>query len=363
MSYVLFSESVEVLQQNEQELTEQIVASVRRTNEVRFNKHQHAVREAHAKSHGLLVGTLRVLDSLPEYLRQGLFAAPGSYPVIARLSSAPGDIQGDRVPTPRGMALKVLGVPGPMVEGAPSPVCNQDFLLVNSQAIPFGDVTSYAKTQKLIESGADTAEIVKLVTAKAARGANLLLGMFGVQSEILGDLGPPNTHILGETFHSMAAMRFGRFIAKLSVAPFSPNVKARTGTEIRADDESPCILRELVAHFFKRQVAEYELRAQLCVDVEKMPVEDASVIWDEGLSAHQPVARITFPKQATDSPARRVFGDDLLSFTPWRAMNDHRPLGSIMRVRRTVYEASSQYRQQMNARPLVEPTSVDDVPE
>lgn len=363
MAYVPFSESVEVHQKDEQRLTDQIVASVLRTNRVRFEKHQHAVREAHAKSHGLLVGQLIVNEGLPSQLQQGLFAARGSFPVIARLSSAPGDIQSDRIPTPRGMALKVLGIPGPMLNESPSPTPNQDWLLVNAPAIPFGDIGSYAQVQKLNENRADTAEILKLVAAKAARGANLLLGMVGLQSEILEDLGPANSHILGETFHSMAAVRFGEFIAKISVAPLSGNVRALAGASIDADDDHPCALRDRVAEFFRGNSAEYELRAQLCVDLDKMPIEDASVIWDEDLSPHQPVARLIFPSQATDSSARRVFGDDQLSFTPWRAMTAHRPLGSIMRVRKPVYEASVRFRQEMNAREIVEPTSLSDVPQ
>lgn len=41
-----------------------------------------------------------------------------------------------------------------MVDGSPSSIPNQDWLLVNAPAIPFGDITSYAKTQWLIENRA-----------------------------------------------------------------------------------------------------------------------------------------------------------------------------------------------------------------
>ena len=34
----------------------------------------------------------------------------------------------------------------------------------------------------------------------------------------------PYSHILGETFHSMAALRFGELVAKISTAPFSESV-------------------------------------------------------------------------------------------------------------------------------------------
>ncbi len=57
----------------------------------------HVRRSVHAKSHGVLRGELQVLDGLPETLAQGMFASPGTYPVILRLSTTPGDILDDTV--------------------------------------------------------------------------------------------------------------------------------------------------------------------------------------------------------------------------------------------------------------------------
>jgi catalase len=65
----------------------------------------------HAKGHGILIGELQVPDGLPEYLSQGLFAAVATYPVVMRLSTIPGDILDDSISVPRGLALKVVGVP------------------------------------------------------------------------------------------------------------------------------------------------------------------------------------------------------------------------------------------------------------
>jgi hypothetical protein len=64
-----------------------------------------------------------------------------------------------------------------------------------------------------------------------------------------------------------------------------------------------------------------------------MPVEDASVLWDENESPHQVIGTLHFPRQNTFSPARRVYSDDVLSFSPWHGVKEHQPLGSIMRVR------------------------------
>src|SRR5262249_40184185 len=160
---------------------------------------------------------------------------------------------------------------------------------------------------------------------------------------------------LGETYHSMGAIRFGDYIAKISAAPLSANVKALTGKQI--DNVGDSTMRDVIVEHFRREGAEYQLRAQLCVDLDRMPVEDASVLWLENLSPHQPIAKLRIPAQEAFSPARRVFGDDVLSFTPWNGIEEHQPLGAIMRVRKPVYEQSSRFRHEMNVQPRIEPAA------
>src|SRR5699024_12325958 len=101
--------------------------------------------------------------------------------------------------------------------------------------------------------------------------------------------------------------------------------------------------------------AEYELRAQLCTDVDAMPVEDAAVRWDETASPYQPVATLRIERQEAYSPARRVYGDDVLTFNPWNGVSDHQPLGAIMRVRTRAYESSTDYQHEYNTKQLIEP--------
>ncbi|WP_418955610.1 hypothetical protein [Streptomyces tritici] len=47
--------------------------------------------------------------------------------------------------------------------------------------------------------------------------------------------------------------------------------------------------------------------------------------------------------------ARRRYADDVLSFSPWHALEAHRPLGSIMRSRRAARPASSDFRHRVEA--------------
>src|ERR1700678_3431963 len=98
LNYLRYSNSIEQIQQNEAELTELIVASMGRVNRKIFDKHRHAVRDAHAKSHGILKGELEVYPELAQHLRQGIFAIPKRYPVMVRLSTHPEDLQSDRIP-------------------------------------------------------------------------------------------------------------------------------------------------------------------------------------------------------------------------------------------------------------------------
>ena len=110
-------------------------------------------------------------------------------------------------------------------------------------------------------------------------------------------------------------------------------------------------------------MAVWELRAQLCTDLTKMPVEDASVEWDERLSPALTVARVTAQPQNAYSDARRVWVDEQLSFNPWHGLAAHRPLGSIMRARFKAYPASSQFRHTAEGRPLAEPRSIEELPD
>ena len=360
-AYLAYSDGVEQLQPDEDALVEKILASMMRVNRVVYDRHRHGLRDAHAKSHGIVQGELIVADDLAPHLRQGVFATPGRYPVIARFSTAPGDLQSDRVPAARGMALKVFGVTGDKL--LPDDASrNQDFLLVNHPVIPFGHVKAYWDTQQLLEKGDGVPETVQRITSALARGAQQLLKAARVDVPVaVQALAASNHHLLGETFHSMAAVRFGDYVAKLSAAPASDEVRALTGQPVPTD-RGDSVLRDLVVEHFRAHGAEYELRAQLCTTTADMPIEDASIPWSEDKSPHQPIARLIFPAQEAYSEARRIYADDVLSFSPWRGLAAHRPLGSIMRIRRAAYEQSSSFRHAMNLAPRVEPQDASELP-
>ena len=365
-AYVRFADGVEEIQPNEDQLGDETVASMARVTRLMFEKNRHAIRDAHAKSHGILRGELHVYPNLPEHLAQGMFKEAKVYPVIIRLSTSPGAIQPDSSPAVKGLAIKIIGVAGKKFLPEEVDAVTQDFLLVNDTIIPTGDVKTYHDQQLRIEKLAHTPEAVQNVVNEVgvlADKALEVLETVGLKKQEVKMVvqAHPNHHILGETYTTLGAIRYGDYVAKIGIVPLSENVQALAGKEM--DVSEPGAYRDMVAEFFRSQGAEYELRAQLCTDLKTMPVEDASIDWPQNQSPYQALGKIVLPAQDSFSPARRVFADDVLAFNPFHCLPEHLPLGSINRVRIKAYASSTQYRHAMNAQPKMEPTSIDQLPD
>jgi hypothetical protein len=118
---------------------------------------------------------------------------------------------------------------------------------------------------------------------------------------------------------------------------------------------------ESAADYFRANSAEYVVAVQLCTDLERMPVENATVEWPEDESPYRPVARLVLPAQDAWSSAREAAIDETLSFCPAHSLAAHRPLGSIMRARMRAYEALGTARRRKNGRPVAEPRSLVEI--
>lgn len=363
MTYVRYSEDLESRRPDEDELIDKMVKVLHSNNEWAFKKYHHGIRDAHAKSHGILGGELTVYPDLPDELRQGLFASPATYPVIARLSTTAGAIRSDQIRGVHGLGIKVLGVHGPRTLPDDT-ATTQDFVLVTHREFPFADVHAYyVKGMPFAWLLARLPDPALKVITDALAGAGRVLGLVGLSLPMtLAVFTPPNTQILGDIFYSSAPLRYGDYVAKLSVVPLSNSVTSLQDQPVPRAAGSDAY-RDEVVEFFRHNSAEYELRVQLCTDVKTMPIEDASVQWPESASPYVGVAKITYPVQDAYSPERQVFGDDVLSFNSWRGLAAHRPLGSINRLKQKVYEASSNFRHEKNHMPRLEPTDIAELPE
>jgi hypothetical protein len=353
---IAYSSAIETVEADEAKTIQDLVQTLLKISEITYKDGHHALRSVHAKSHALLKGTLVVMSNLPEELAQGMFASPGAHPAMLRFSSTPGDMLADSVSTPRGLALKVIGVPGARLPGSEHDT-TQDFIMINGPAFAAPNAKKFLGKLKLLAGTTDKVPHLKSVLSATLRGAEKLLESAGGQSGTLKGMGgEPATHPLGETYFTQVPMRFGKYVAKLSLAPATTYMMSLKGAPVDIS-KSPNALRETLLEFFAADEAVWELRAQLCRDLDKQPVEDASVVWSEEVSSHLAIARLTVPKQRSWSELRAAVMDDGTAFSPWHGIQDHQPLGSVMRARKAAYEASAKFRAEHNACPMSEPSS------
>ena len=355
-----FEPGFETPEDDEAQTSFDLQTTMRSISTTTYEDSGRALRSVHAKTHGLLLGEMVVEADLPAPYAQGLFAQAGTYPVLMRLSTTPGDVLADDVSTPRGMAIKVVGAPGPRVGGSEHDI-TQDFVLVNGPVFSAPTAQAFLGGAKLLAATTDRAPNLKRLFSAVARGAEQTLEAVGGRSITLKALGGhPETHPLGETYYSQVPILYGRYMAKVQVAPVAPALTALTGSPVDLKDR-PDGLRDAVVAHFATQGGEWELRVQLCTDIERMPIEDASVEWPQDASPYVTVARLRLAPQKAYGPelARRI--DEGMQFNPWHALAEHRPLGSVNRVRKAVYAMSKRFRAERNGIEIVEPRDIADL--
>ena len=92
-----------------------------------------------------------------------------------------------------------------------------------------------------------------------------------------------------------------------------------------------------------------DFMVQFQTDAKTMPLEDASVAWDEDASPFRKLATITIKDQDFQSAAARQ-QCERMSFNPWQSLAAHEPIGGINRVRRPIYSELAKFRTEQNRR-------------
>jgi hypothetical protein len=129
----------------------------------------------------------------------------------------------------------------------------------------------------------------------------------------------------------------GEQVVKYSLTPCSSYT---TSQAIEAGENQ---LRAAVAAHLRHAPACFYFGVQQQTDPKTMPIEDASVIWDENESPFQTVATITIENQKFDDPDS-LASCERISFNPWQSLVAHEPLGRMNAVRRLVYQHAAKLR-------------------
>lgn len=279
-------------------------------------------RALHRKAHAGLLAELRTRAGVPEPYGVGIFAAPASYRAYVRFSNGSGKAQGDRTGDVRGVAIKVVGVPGtkliPGMEGA----VTQDFLLIKSPATPFRDAGEFVG---VVQAANNPLHLFPLMLRL---GPGRVLGLL---KRLKAGLKEPVTSMATLRYWSALPVRYGAYAARWSLTP--------EGAAAGAQADS---LRGDLAARLAAGPLRFTLSAQLYVDPERTPIEDASVDWDEAISPFVPLAELVIPQQdiAGERGRRLEAFVEGLSFDPWHAPVEFRPLGNMMRARAHAYRLS-----------------------
>ena len=360
-TYVPYNSNVETVAADEADTKAKIIEVMTDGQHNSREKYGTSVRISHAKAHGLLKGELIIPDTLAPELAQGLFARPGTHPVVVRLATAPGEFTDDsKISTVRGMSVKVFNVEGPKLPPFED-ITTQDFVFDTGKEFITSGVKAFLQAFKPnAEIAPKLSDGVKGIVSDLSRATNSVLNMFGANSAKLDFYGHIKKHPLGESYYSQTPFRYGNYIAKLGFVPATAKLAALYEQDF--NPETPDALREAVVAYFKSNDAEFDVVVQLNTDLETMPIEDAMAKWSEEESPYQVVARLVIPVQDAFDPARADIVDGNFSFSPAHSLVAHRPLGGINRARLAAYTAMANLRRQENSRPTTEPASIDEVP-
>ena len=357
---VRYDPSVETVAPDEQETLAGLQESFREILETTSQDYGHAVRAVHAKAHGIARGTLTIAADLPAELAQGIFAKPGEHEAVVRISTNAGDILDDSISLPRGIALKVLDVDGPRLTGSEG-ATTQDFIMVNAPAFAAADPKAFSKSLELLSKTTDRFEGVKKAMSATFRVVEAALEAVGAQSTTLKTLGGAKpVHPLGETYYSQTPLRYGDYIAKVALFPVAPELTRLTGDTVDITAR-PDALREVVREEMVEHGGVWELRVQLNTDLAAMPIEDASVVWDEAESPFVTVATLTVGPQISWEHGVTDRTDDALYYSIWNGVAAHQPLGGVNRVRKDTYTQSANFRGDFNGCPVHQPATLSEL--
>jgi hypothetical protein len=289
-------------------------------------------RALHAKGKVGLEAEFTALPDLPEHARIGMFGAPASYRALVRFSNGSGRRQHDKTPDVRGVAIKVLGVAGKKIIPGLEDKTTQDFLLIRTPTTPFRDAAEFIG---FVVAARRPALAVPRILAHfgLARGGALL-------KKLAASLRQPTTSLATTRYYSAVPIKYGPYAVHYAL---EPHARAEGGAKRGA---SPDHLGEELEAQLARGPVIYDFRVQFYVDDQRTPIEDASVEWKEQDAPFVTVARLTLPQQDVRSARGRRVAELIegLSFDPWHAGEDFRPLGDIMRARNHAYRLSTQER-------------------
>lgn len=339
------------------------MAEAMNVRQARLRKRERASRIRRgfqAKSHAG-IGNARFAVSLdvPDELRRGIFQPGATYAAAVRLSNAAGTIQHDppssaqsrkgarTIPDVQGLAVRVYSESAaePAGEDLRDPGAAVDYVL----GLKGGEVIQdFLATSSPVSHTADAREFLIFANADVCRSnVGKFISMFihspalarRARRSFLAYLRRPVDSLACQTYWSRAPFAVDRVAVKFRLRP------ERASNASIVDRSGFNRLREELVDRLGREDVRFKFEIQRFKDAAATPIEDATVEWR---SDWEELGELVIPRQDLTGATglRAQLRVDEMEFNPWHSTgeNDFRPLGSLNRARRLVYDASADLR-------------------
>lgn len=301
------------------------------------------LRQIHPKMNGCVKAEFIVEKDLSPELRVGIFKEARSYPAWLRFSNGKTKPLPDYKKDIRGLAIKLMNVPGKKLDLNHPEITSHDFILMNTKNFVSNDIEKFR-------------DILSVVTTSFSWGSlPRKIGIAFSNLDVLKRAKQAAIKISNPCeipYFSTVPFRFGdeTKAVKYAAIPSSANHL------INPDSGSEHLLRNNFSATVNENQLEFGFYIQFQTDAVKMPIEDPTVVWD---SPFIKLATIRIPKQICNTKEREEFGDNL-SYNTWHCLAEHRPLGAFNRVRAYIYDEMYAFRHKHNGVEEKEPEAGQD---
>lgn len=277
------------------------------------------LRAFHPKMHGLVKGYFEIPSDLPSEYISPLFVPGKKYQTLIRFSNGNRKISSDAKKDLRGIAIKIIGVPGAKVLENEKGATTQDLLLANYPIFPPG--TFHGTVKGIVATSGNI--IQKIIFAVT----HLRVVINAIRSATV------SRDLLNTTYFSQVPYRFNNetFVKYI----LKPRDASRP---IPAADSKDGFLKERLIKSLSAGDVIFDLFIQKRQEGDLL--NDASVEW-KGPAVK--VASLRIIQQEFDTTRQNEFGEKL-SFTPWHSLPEHIPAGDIGIARKEIYNIMSRFR-------------------
>lgn len=356
-SYPLADGQGEVMDPNEAEAARRISAIIE-AHLTRLYPNGPVLRDAHPKSTGCVDAIFTVNSDIPQMFRRGIFVTPGrSYRAVVRFSNSDENAKRpDWESDGRGMAIKLfdlsadqkpitvdpLASEAPHAESSPAFPNNmalagrpsQDFIMISHPTFLVADANGYRRALEYTHSDSLLAKVIQPFAALSGMGTAGIKSAAAITSLKIDN--PLHTR-----YWSMVPYQLGSGPTAAAIK-FSADFERLAGQAALPDKSDPNFLRQAMARTLRESDAKFVFTLQPRTST-NLSVEDSRIEWTEDVAPFYAVASIVIPKQTFDTPQRNA-ACELLSYSPWHALSDHKPLGAVNRMRKVIYETVSAFR-------------------